>query len=523
MPDNPQIIPGMSNRLMDKANADAAYAKLFMQQFGYAVGNAPPPFVDQYHEDAEAARHIDTTVNRIVPPMPVTAPPAAPDTSKQELVSTLQTIKDRAAQQQQSDLSVSQHFVDKGDPTYSRHVFSLRGPVSSADHQAAIDHYNETGNSPPGFTVLAPGVMQKLRSGFESTVGDYARSLGEYKTPVAHLLDKVFGEGTGAKYDPAMGVNKIISDRLSTPEKTAATAAQLTAGALTGGTAPLVQAGITAASTAAAYIGTQAATGSPLSLGKAGIEAAVSGLTQGVSGIAKNLANKSIDKLSADKIETDLVNLAKDQYGHLPVNQYKINSIASTPSGAQAITSVLNKNYHSQIDSVTSNISLDINKMLPTALSVGDQNTLRAQVRAMTRAAHKMYDSVGDTSASSLAKGKYNDAVAGALGIIKTAHPDDLKIQQLVADRLSKSSRLVESMIQNGEVASAMHKAGMAQGFDRVAFQRTVLGMNVTPKSPLEQAGLLMNMPARSSGNIPAATSATSAASAINSFLGGNK
>lgn len=444
-----------------------------------------------------------------------------PDTTEQT-ASALQAIRDRAAAQQ-ADLSVSKRFVDESDPAYSRHVFSLMGPVSTAEHQAAMDHYNETGSSPADFTVLEPGMMQKLRSGFESTVGNYARSLSEHKTPVAHLLDKMFGEGTGAKYDPAMGANKIISDRLSTPEKTAATAAQITAGALTGGMSPLVQAGITAVSTAAAYLGAQAATGSPLSLGKAGVEAAISGVNQGVSGIAKNLANKSIDKLSADKIETDLVNLAKDQYGHLPVGQYKINSIASTPQGAQAITNILDKNYHSQIDSITSNISLDINKLLPTALSVGEQNTLRAQVRAMTNSAHKMYDSVGDTSASSLAKGKYNDAVAKSLDIIKAAHPDDLKIQQLVADRLSKSSRLVEGLVQNGQVASAMRKAGIAQGFDPVTFQRTVLGMNVTPKSPLEQAGLLMTASPRSSGNIPAAAGGAVTSSAINSFLGDSR
>ena len=447
----------------------------------------------------------------------------------EQAASAIQAIRDRVAQRQQPqpesqqpDLSISQQFTDANDPSYSRHVFSLKGPVSSTQHQTAMNHYNETGHSPEGFTVLQPGMMQKLRSAFETAIGGPARFIGEGKTPVAMLLDKVFGEGTGAKYDPAMGFNKIVSERLSTPETAAATAAQVVTGAATGGMSIPMQAALTAASTGAAYLGAQAATGSPLSLGKAGLEASVAGATQGFTGVVKNLANRSIDTAAANKIETDLVNLAKDQYSHLPIGQYKINSIASTPSGAKAITDVLDKNYHSQIDSITSTINSDINKLLPTALSTGNKNTLRAQIRSMNSSAHSLYESVGDVQGSTIAKRKFNDAVASALDLVKSANPDNLKVQQLVADRLSKSSRLVENMVQNGQVASAMYKSGQGRGFDPVTFQRTVLGMNVTPKSPLEQAGLLMNTPARSSGNIPAATAATATSSAINSFLGDN-
>jgi len=409
-----------------------------------------------------------------------------PDVNAQQTMQATPTLTEPSVKEAAPTTSVSWRVADTDGNTALTIFSSDSTPRTQAEFTAALKDW-QSGKEPVGYTFLEPGVMSTLRQQFAISSQGAQSVLGSLGK-IAALPGRVAasaGETVGVlPQGSAAGVTQtgenvgrfIGKQTLGTPEAALTTATSI-AGApwvnkASGVLSMLRQAGLTGASQ---FAGKQAFAGQG-DITKNAVEsamvAAVGAGTQGVIGALKGVFHLGVGEQAQREAAKQIVDKFKAANRTLTYDPVTLEAWASTPQGLRDIVQVGVGSLRGQVDSITGSVIADMNKRLPSRLSVGSQNTIRAQLRSLELAARDFLhatDTVGvdaaqqaiDTARNNI----YNTVSAQFTAPSAKATLDSIMTtfnQRL--DRFRVSARML----------NLLRESGAGGGFNAAAFQRLV-------------------------------------------------
>lgn len=284
-------------------------------------------------------------------------------------------------------------------------------PRSKAEFEQAYDAYRKVGNRVPGFTFLEPGVVQKLRSGFEAAnqpIQESAKAFDQGVGPLSRLVQQIAPErynqiaavpnairsavGVGPLSQPQQtlqpniaGPAQVIASAVDTPEKAAALAAQSLAAGPTAGLNFLPR---VAVRTVAAGLGALAAdtvTGSSQSNPQRKVsnvlqQTALAAFGEGLVGGFKQLIGRGFSDTAKAQVAKDLMDVIKREAAPFTNDPQALQALSSTQRGANSIITVGIKALRGDIDTLGTEIVEDI-----TARSLNRSSRITDYVKSLER------------------------------------------------------------------------------------------------------------------------------------------
>lgn len=420
-------------------------------------------------------------------------------------------------------------------------VYSTTGDKrTEEDFTAALARYNATGTAPQGYTVLQPGVMNTLRSGFEAVNQPVQRALPAIGGAVGHAVVNPPGlttalQGLGLLSPEAAqtietaargpgrtigaGVGGLIGSQVNTPEKlamTAATAAvapylplasvaRLGAAAVpeavagvAGAAAPAVRGALSIANIlkagglaggvgagASAVAGT--ATGTMPTLGRAAAEFGIAAAGGSFNSVLGHFMTTYVHPDQQEAALGGIVDTMKARYPHLADDPHLMDMAVSSKEKLASMTQQMSGPLRESYDAVSSTMIQDINAIAPQALSVGQQATLRAKMRTLDRAATRYLDTILERAPGTSGAPSVNQHALAALGAAKTdvidfvsdAFPmarSNAAIVGGVTQTLQRQMGALAQYEEGAQVLGWLQRSGAAKGFDPMTFARTIQG-----------------------------------------------
>lgn len=430
-------------------------------------------------------------------------------------------------------------------------IYSTTGDKrTEADFAKAMADYGKNGTIPKGYTVLEPGMMNTLRQGFEAVnqpLQEQARrfdmgipAIGNPPTPanagpVAELLARrTPGNPEGiAGGDPSQpAIAQSIAASVNTPRKAAMTGVLAALPAVSapvsiakaGGGYALSKAGLFGNMAKAAVAGgtipslVDMATGgdNPEPYAKAAGDAVVAGLTNGVQGVLGHFITKYLKADVQEEAARNIIKPIAEKYKGYGSDPTLFDAVASSPKQLEDMTAQLSKSLMGSAEKVAGEYKDQLVSVLPRAMSVGDQATLRAHMRRVTEKAQDALDYMGSPKDAAIAQQAMDQAIRNtgkfltdrmqAQGI-KNMSKTDAAIAGIMGDFKREMMNFNEGV----HVLSAMQRSGQQNGFDPMAFREALLDMNYRsggPQSLLAKVGNELGMGAslNKTENVPSAS-----------------
>jgi hypothetical protein len=374
-------------------------------------------------------------------------------------------------------------------------LYSTTGKRKSPkDFDEAIQKYALTGEAPPGFTALSPGIMNTLRSGFEAVNQPLQKGLPQVgaaigglaaTSPLAILFQKmgVLPEGTsesltGKGVSAGSSVGESIASSVDTPGKAGAAAGQVGAALATGGTSLLPTIGGAALGGGLGYLAGSSMTGEGIDPGPIATAAITAGFAEGGVGVLKNLLGLGLSQLANKQISTDIMNLLKSRYGSAAgQNPAILEGMMSNADDLAKLTRIGMKGIMSDFDAVASGLKDDIMRTMPRSLSKGGQNTLRSELRSIIEASKDMLDNPGMANQAAV------DAVNKAKLAIRNVISNDFSNMSpgVVSSALQKADSVIvdyaasiDKFKPGSMLLKALKDSGARDGFQPQAFQEEI-------------------------------------------------
>lgn len=497
-------------------------------------GNAPvAPAAPVLPNRAPYDFALDPSIARAAPPAPVQAPAQDPSALLNTILQKLgaDTVASQPAAPPAPLRGVQMDGTYRGKDVT---IYTSTGDSHTAEEfDAALGAYNKTGKAPQGFTVLEPGVMSTLRSGFETARAPLRKAVEELDDPNLPLNKYLPGFVSAVPKFLARQVN----EQVKTPEKAGLLIGTIAAGPLLGATAATTTlagrlsvptlVGNALKTVAGAGIGGAAAdiaTGEEVDPGKLGVELGIIAVGSGFQGVVSHVVGKYVRPDLQGKVMDDMKNAILKRYGpNIANNPNGIDLAASSPDVLYQMGRQMSAGIRGTVDAVAGNMLNDINAVLPMRLSVGLQATFRARTRDLARAGNAMLDAGADQGALRAATADFNAATANIGDLVKNqvaefvqqARPSMTNMQPMISKVHGVLSKYHADMTQFEEGAQFMgylNKATQGKGFDPLIMKDQLLnayGHNRTALVKEVQdilAGRTVGFPQSELTNLPTVT-----------------
>jgi len=405
---------------------------------------------------------------------------------------------------------------DTGEKKELERIYALGGtPRTKAEFDTAYKQYRN-GETPEGFTVLQPGVINTLRRSFETVnepVQKYAPQVG------ATVASHIPGLGIAETLKPGItqtvqqggaDAAQALAEQYNTPGKLGLQAGLMLAAPALGPVTSSINTGVNAGKVAANRLGILSnigkstlagGTGSvlmdavfgeptpfdtPKLVADFGAAFATGGLQAGVG----YLINKFVSPKLHEQVATDILKPIADRYPNYKTDPTLFAAATSSPQKLKDITVAMAKGMRGTLDDVADTYKNEIVNVIPRAMSVGDQATLRAHLRRSVRAGNEILDNMDDPKAQDIARQALQDAVNETGKFVadtmkKAGVANFSKADAQVAAVTGKLKTDLANFTEGARVLDAMRQSGQQNGFDPMAFRDILVGKTTSGQQDL--------------------------------------
>lgn len=477
-------------------------------------------------------------------PVPVTAPTVTP----QNVLDQFNAIRSRTEYVQQPDqLSPTEkqgekkmsHTLSYPDGTTAVTIYSTGAPRTQAEFNAALDTYDAQGKV-KGFTVLRPGIQQKVRDTFESAIGAPMRAAatGIQASPdmpgTSPYIPDVVQKPVAAIANALKGVAASVPAGMSTPEGFGTVAGTVVASALLPGLGPLSTVAKMATGAGAGQLIGDVLSGTNAGnfekrLEDAAKTATIAAFTEGATGVVKSVLNMGLSQRAHQQVADDIFKVFKEKYGPLMNDPKAFDALMSSPQRIRDIAQIGIKAIRGDIDAwrdgfvqvwktpitplpptsarnVTANIVnqfqgpqqitvpgkvqgpassqqfvTDVSAVTPWTLSPAAATEVRKYVRQMADQGNKLLDNIDSADMQSTMRQLLRETGDKIITTVKGDFAKATPAQRAALEPQVQS--VIDAHISQmyefagaAHVLSALRESGAAHGFDVAKFQRIVQG-----------------------------------------------
>jgi hypothetical protein len=385
-------------------------------------------------------------------------------------------------------------------------VFSTDNRPFDAPTASAVERiYRETGQAPPGYTVLQPdSTIANLRQSFETYIANPARVASENvanapsmptmepgameRSPLAGAMPpalRSIGQAavnavpTAANALSSLAKGAIVQPALrsmQTPEGAGALAGTVAAGALTGGltTAPaMLGVGL---GTGLGYQAMNTLFGSNQPLGKAVGEAVIGTAGRGIGGFLGWATGGSMASRMSERTYGRLMDMVRKEYPHLK-NDPQLMSFAFDKNGPllKKATDILIDGYKQTASTALKQLENDFVQALPGRLSAPQSKAYNGILRDMKAMGE---DYIAAQHQGPVAMKKVVDKVKATYGrledFINTEFPNDPAFQMLGSKAVDTYHNALADIGAKASVVSRVQKYAGEGGWSDDAFRKSI-------------------------------------------------
>jgi hypothetical protein len=213
---------------------------------------------------------------------------------------------------------------------------------------------------------------------------------------------------------------------------------------------------------------------------------ATGGLQAGVG----YLINKFVSPKLHEQVATDILKPIADRYPNYKTDPTLFAAAASSPQKLKDITVAMTKGMRGTLDDVADTYKNEIVNVIPRAMSVADQATLRAHLRRGVRAGNEILDNMDDLKAQDIARQALQDAVSETGKFVadtmkKAGVANFSKADAQVAAVTKKLKTDLDTFTEGAQVLNAMRQSGQQNGFDPMAFRDILVGRTTSGQPDL--------------------------------------
>jgi len=213
---------------------------------------------------------------------------------------------------------------------------------------------------------------------------------------------------------------------------------------------------------------------------------ATGGLQAGVG----YLINKFVSPKLHEQVATDILKPIADRYPNYKTDPTLFAAATSSPQKLKDITVAMAKGMRGTLDDVADTYKNEIVNVIPRAMSVGDQATLRAHLRRSVRAGNEILDNMDDPKAQDIARQALQDAVNETGKFVadtmkKAGVANFSKVDAQVAAVTKKLKTDLDNFTEGAQVLNAMRQSGQQNGFDPMAFRDILVGRTTSGQPDL--------------------------------------
>jgi len=409
-------------------------------------------------------------------------------------------------------------------------LFSATDKIRTASEFAdALDRYDKK-EATPGFLVLPGGSFQeKARRGFEEGPGRFARetlpavgeTIGGFAalSPIMTLLQKagiISPKTANAPVQVGRAAGKatgqFIGEQFDTPTEAGMLAS-------TGAVAPFLPVTTSAANTllklplignalatgAAGLAGTtamRAATGEELNPARAVKDfliPAVAGTAQGLVShwITKYITNKN----GPERVAKGIIDTFKTKHPQMSAFDNVLDIATSSADDVATLTQQMSKGLRENSQDYIDTIIPELQSIVPTRLTVGQQNEIRGELRGFIRLQNKQLDNI-DNAKLDEEVGKELTAKTGEIASkmreyfpkVKNINPTILRAEGVLNTFRQEASKFDEAAL----VLHYLRESGAAEGLDFNKFAQLIRGKyQENPGSMLDQVSRILTQGGR--------------------------
>ena len=202
------------------------------------------------------------------------------------------------------------------------------------------------------------------------------------------------------------------------------------------------------------------------------------------------LINKYISPNLHEQVATDILKPIADRYQNYKTDPTLFAAATSSPQKIKDMTVAMTKGMRGTLDEVADTYKTDIVNVIPRAMSVADQATLRAHLRRGVRAGNEILDNMDDPKAQDIARQVLQDAVNETAKFVtdtmkKSGVTNFSKMDAQVASITKKLKTDLDTFTEGAQVLNAMRQSGQQNGFDPMAFRDILVGKTTSGQQDL--------------------------------------
>jgi hypothetical protein len=372
-------------------------------------------------------------------------------------------------------------------------VFSTDNrPFDKVTANAVNQVYLETGNAPPGYTILpADSTTANLRAAFERYIATPARvasenvanappmptmepgALGSVGTAVVNAVPQAANALSsvlkGAVVQPAL-------TSMQTPEGAGALAGTVAAGMLTGGLTTVPAIAATAAASGLGYQAMNMLFGSGQPVGKAVGEAALAGMGRGVGGFLGWATGGSMASRMQERTYGRLMDMVSKEYPHLK-NDPQLLSFAFEKNGPllKKATGILIDGYKQTAGTAIKQLENDFMTALPQRFSAAQSKTYNGLLTNLKRASEDYIESqYKGPEAMKKVIDKMHDVYGKLDTFISTEFPNDPAFKLLGTNAITTYNNVLSDIGSKASVVSRVQRYAGDGGWSDEAFRKSI-------------------------------------------------
>jgi len=397
------------------------------------------------------------------------------------------------------------------------HIYSSTGNSRTAEEfDAALDQYNQTGQEPAGFSIMKPGMMSTLRSGFETTrkpLREAVETMDDPNLPMNKALPgflssipkfaaRELNEQTKTPYRAGLFFGTMAAAPFLGATTTAARAATATAKAVPAAWNKAATAVNMMKSVGGAALGGavgSAVQGEAPDPGTAIADLVIVGTGAGFNGLVSHFVNRNIPANRQKDVLDSIYNQVAKESPILLGNKNALDIAASSPEKLAVMGKLMANGLRGHVDDITNTLVGDVNRVLPTNIPVGIQNTFRKHLREFARQGNAMLDNIDNPTAFDAAQKAYRESVAAMGELTKNEVASFVQKQggnaasamgvaKDVAAVLDRNRQQMNMLEDGAQMLRYIKRGTGSEGFDVMRFRSALLDSYQAKQSPYLQS-----------------------------------
>jgi len=395
---------------------------------------------------------------------------------------------------------------------------------------AAFRIYHQTGQSPPGYTVM-PVHSAATSAGqfFDRLIGQPLRNLEAdiRRSPDVPSLAPIrpeSGAPAPGESDPLMrmlpeglrrsllpvaqkvlapvsegvpGAANVLKEQAAqavrqaqTPEGLGSLVGQVAGTIASGGMSTIPAALVQAGTTFLGRYGGDLLAGTEKHVGKALAEASLAAASRGAQGFIQWLASSGVDKQAEARVLGKVQDVFEQQYPHLKGHPDLTNYAMSNKDTLTKTMNVLIDDMREQVGTLVNATKETIESGMPRALSRVQRPTFDARIRALQNASTEYINNLNDAPKLAKSLTALDDAIVGVGDFLDTEFPNSPSLRGNATVALLDYKNQLARQSANAQVIRAAERSGMQYGWSNEKFMQEVGSYyKDNPDTALEAAG----------------------------------